>query len=60
LNVRGSGPIFKKYTSKKFSGGNYEGLANMPYAVFIKGGYAIHGTTTGNFVIWEQRHHMVA
>ncbi len=49
LNVRASGPIFKKYTSKKFPGGNYAGLGNMPYAVFIKGGYAIHGTTTGNF-----------
>jgi hypothetical protein len=35
LNVRASGPIFKKYTSKKFPGGNYEGLGNMPYAVFI-------------------------
>ena len=21
----------------------------MPYAVFVKGGYAIHGTTPGNF-----------
>jgi lipoprotein-anchoring transpeptidase ErfK/SrfK len=26
-----------------------EGLGNMPYAVFIKGGYAIHGTTPGNY-----------
>lgn len=49
LNVRASGPLLKKYTSKKFPGGNYQGLGNMPYAVFIKGGYAIHGTTTGNF-----------
>ena len=22
----------------------------MPYAIFIKGGYAIHGTTPGNFL----------
>jgi len=43
------GPLFVKYISKKFPGGNYKGLGNMPYAVFIKGGYAIHGTTTGNF-----------
>lgn len=43
------GPVFTKYTSKKFPGGNYEGLGNMPYAVFIKSGYAIHGTTRGNF-----------
>jgi lipoprotein-anchoring transpeptidase ErfK/SrfK len=41
--------MYLKYTSKKFPGGNYMGLGNMPYAVFIKGGYAIHGTTPGNF-----------
>lgn len=49
LNLRPSGPIFTKYTSKKFPGGNYQGLGNMPYAVFVRGGYAIHGTTPGNF-----------
>ncbi|WP_162628255.1 L,D-transpeptidase [Arcticibacterium luteifluviistationis] len=49
FNVRAAGPTFKRYTSKKFPGGNYEGLGNMPYVVFIKGGYAVHGTTTGNF-----------
>jgi hypothetical protein len=49
LSVRPSGPLFTKYNSKKFPGGNYQGLGNMPYAVFIRGGYAIHGTTTGNF-----------
>lgn len=43
-----AGPIVKKYTSKKYPGGNYDGLGNMPYAVFISGGYAIHGTTYGN------------
>ena len=48
LNLRPSGPVFIKYSSKKFPGGNYQGLGNMPYAVFLKGGYAIHGTTTGN------------
>lgn len=48
LDLRPSGPIFNKYTSKKFPGGNYNGLGNMPYVVFIKGGYAIHGTTKGN------------
>lgn len=48
LNVRPSGPIFTKYTSKKFPGGNYKGLGNMPYSVFVKGGYAIHGTTLKN------------
>lgn len=49
LNVRASGPVFTRYTSRKFPGGNYQGLGNMPYAVFIRGGYAIHGTTPGNF-----------
>ncbi len=49
LNVRPSGPVFTKYTSRKFPGGNYKGLGNMPYAVFVRGGYAIHGTTPGNF-----------
>jgi hypothetical protein len=49
MNLRPSGPVFTKYTSKKFPGGNYEGLGNMPYAVFLRGGYAIHGTTKGNF-----------
>ena len=24
-------------------------MGNIPYAVFVKGGYAIHGTTPGNF-----------
>jgi hypothetical protein len=48
FDLRPSGPIFNKYTSKKFPGGNYNGLGNMPYVVFIKGGYAIHGTTKGN------------
>jgi lipoprotein-anchoring transpeptidase ErfK/SrfK len=49
LNLKPSGPVFTKYTSTKFPGGNYQGLGNMPYAVFVKGGYAIHGTTQGNF-----------
>ncbi|MFM6924950.1 MAG: L,D-transpeptidase [Ferruginibacter sp.] len=49
MSVRPHGPLFTKYKSKKFPGGNYMGLGNMPYAVFIRGGYAIHGTTTGNF-----------
>lgn len=49
FDIRPNGPIFTRYNSKKFPGGNYQGLGNMPYAVFIKGGYAIHGTTQGNF-----------
>jgi lipoprotein-anchoring transpeptidase ErfK/SrfK len=42
------GRIYDKYTSKKFPEGDYNGLGNMPYAVFISGGFAIHGTTLGN------------
>lgn len=49
LSVRPSGPLFTKYSSRKWPGGNYKGLGNMPYAVFVRGGYAIHGTTPGNF-----------
>ncbi len=49
LNVRPSGPLFTKYTSRKWPGGNYKGLGNMPYVVFVRGGYAIHGTTPGNY-----------
>lgn len=48
FDVRPSGPMFRKYTSRKFPGGNYMGLGNMPYAVFFNGGFAIHGTTAGN------------
>jgi len=49
FSVRPSGPLFVKYTSRRFPGGNYKGLGNMPYAVFVLGGYAIHGTTPGKF-----------
>jgi len=49
LNLKPAGPVFTKYSSRKYPGGNYKGLGNMPYAVFLRGGYAIHGTTPGNF-----------
>jgi hypothetical protein len=42
------GRVYDKYTSTKFPEGDYKGLGNMPYAVFISGGFAIHGTTMGN------------
>ena len=44
-----NGRIYDQYTSISFPGGDYNGLGNMPYAVFIQGGYAIHGTTKGNW-----------
>lgn len=48
FDTKPDGRMYRKYTSKKFPGGNWNGLGNMPYCVFIKGGYAIHGTTVGN------------
>ena len=48
LNRHPDGRIYEAYTSTRFPGGNYMGLGNMPYAVFIKGGYAIHGTGLSN------------
>jgi len=49
MELNPQGPVLTKYTSRKFPGGNYLGLGNMPYAVFLRNGYAIHGTTPGNF-----------
>ncbi|MFN7727727.1 MAG: L,D-transpeptidase [Bdellovibrio sp.] len=46
---RPNGRIYDRYTSTKYPEGDYRGLGNMPYAVFIEGGFAIHGTTEGNF-----------
>lgn len=48
MDRRPSGPQFQKYTSKKYPGGNYSGLGNMPYVLFVQGGYGLHGTTIGN------------
>ncbi len=44
-----NGRIYDRYMSKTYPGGDYEGLGNMPYAVFIDGGYAIHGTGKSNW-----------
>lgn len=43
------GRIYDRYTSSKYPGGDYNGLGNMPYAVFISGGFALHGTPRGNW-----------
>ncbi len=42
--------IYKRYSSSKYPGGNWydksgKAFGNMPFAVFIKGGFAVHGTT---------------
>lgn len=44
-----NGRVYDEYMSKTFPGGNYMGLGNMPYAVFIEGGFAIHGTAKSNW-----------
>lgn len=44
-----NGRIYDRYTSRKYPGGDYKGLGNMPYAVFIQGGFAVHGTPRGNW-----------
>lgn len=44
-----NGRIYDSYTSTRYPGGDYNGLGNMPYAIFIEGGFAIHGTGTGNW-----------
>jgi hypothetical protein len=48
MDTHPDGRIYDQYTSTKFPQGNYKGLGNMPYAVFVQGGVAIHGTTVGN------------
>lgn len=38
--------IYDVYNSSAYpGGGDWNGFGNMPFAVFIKGGFAIHGTT---------------
>ena len=44
-----NGRIYDAYNSKKYPGGDYKGLGNMPYAVFIYEGFAIHGTGRANW-----------
>lgn len=44
-----NGRIYDRYTSTKYPEGDYAGLGNMPYAVFIQGGFALHGTPQGNW-----------
>ena len=49
LDLHPNGRIYDKYSSSKFPGGDYNGLGNMPYAVFLYNGFAIHGTPQGNW-----------
>lgn len=50
-----NGRIYDKYSSKANPGGDYKGLGNMPYAVFLHAGYAIHGTLESNFKYLGQK-----
>lgn len=50
-----NGRVYDKYTSSKFPGGDYNGLGNMPYAVFIRGGFAVHGTAESNWKFLGQK-----
>lgn len=50
-----NGRIYERYDSKAYPGGDYMGMGNMPYAVFIQGGYAIHGTGQSNWPYLGQR-----
>lgn len=43
------GRIYERYSSRTYPGGDWMGLGNMPYAVFISGGFAIHGTPEANW-----------
>jgi lipoprotein-anchoring transpeptidase ErfK/SrfK len=37
--------VFQRYSSSKYPGGDWQGFGNMPFAMFIRGGFAVHGTT---------------
>ncbi len=49
INKTATSRIYQRYTSSRYPGGDYAGLGNMPYAVFIVGGIAIHGTPKSNW-----------
>jgi L,D-transpeptidase catalytic domain len=39
-----NGRIYEAYMSRSYPSADINGLGNMPYAIFIEGGFAIHGT----------------
>lgn len=49
MDTHPDGRIYDKHTSPKYPKGDYDGLGNMPFAVFVDGDYAIHGTTKGSW-----------
>lgn len=44
-----NGRIYDRYSSTAHPGGDYNGYGNMPFAVFIEGGFAVHGTPQSNW-----------
>lgn len=49
-----SGPVYQKKSSSLFPGGDYKGLGNMPYAITIRGAFAVHGTVKSNWRLLGQ------
>ncbi len=49
MDTHPDGRIYDRHTSPKYPEGDYHGLGNMPFAVFVDGDYAIHGTTRGSW-----------
>lgn len=50
MDTHPNGRIYVAYTSKEHpGGGDYYGLGNMPFSVFVRGGIAIHGTPKGSW-----------
>jgi hypothetical protein len=49
FNKRFDGRIYQHFDSTTYPGGDYMGLGNMPYAMFIEGGFALHGTPESNW-----------
>lgn len=39
-----NGRMYERYSSKKYPQGNKTAMGNMPYALFIHEGFALHGT----------------
>ena len=44
MDTRPNGRIYIKHTSIKYKEGDYNGLGNMPFSVFVDGEIAIHGS----------------
>ena len=51
------GRIYNAYMSTKYPGGDWNGLGNMPYVVFISGGIGIHGVPKSE---WPELGHVAS